>query len=147
MPRSFTVAEVNVLVPELTRTWTRILQLRGQLRALYKRLESQRYAPDGDRFEPEVAGAPPEVIRERRTFKALLETLKGEIDSVHRMGCTIKDLDVGLVDWPGKNGSRDVLLCWRFGEPEVAFFHDVDAGFAGRRPVSELEPPAQRLLH
>ena len=57
----------------------------------------------------------------------------------------ITDLDVGLVDWFGKDGEEDILLCWRFGEPEVAWFHDLEAGFAGRRPISELKPPRATL--
>ena len=66
------------------------------------------------------------------------------------LGAEVKDIETGLCDWFGKNGERDVLLCWRFGEPRCAFFHDLDAGFAGRRPVSELLPalePPTRIIH
>ena len=43
----------------------------------------------------------------------------------------------------------DVLLCWRFGEKEVGYFHDIETGFSGRRPISELKPPAEkpRIIH
>lgn len=142
MPRRyFTPAEVNHAVPSLTRRFTAVLQLRGQMKSIYRRLEEKRFAPVGDEFEPAVPGAPPEVVRDRTTFKALVETLKSELSAIEEHGCMIKDLDVGLVDWFGKDGDRDVLLCWRFGEPEVAWFHDLDSGFAGRRPLSELKPP------
>jgi hypothetical protein len=139
--RYYTVAEANRFVPALTAGFTTVLQLRGQMRSIYRRLEEKRFAPVGEQFEPAVPGAPPEVVRDRTTFKALVETLKAELADIEACGCQIKDLDVGLVDWLGKNGERDVFLCWRFGEPQVAYFHDLDAGFAGRRPVSELEPP------
>jgi hypothetical protein len=111
------------------------------MRAIYRRLEERRFAPVGDDFEPAVPGAAPEVVRDRTTFKALVEALKSELAEIESYGCVIKDLEIGLVDWFGKNGDRVVLLCWRFGEPEVAYFHDVEAGFAGRRPIAELEPP------
>ena len=142
MPRRYyTVSEVNRFVPALTRNFTAVLQLRGQMKSIYRRLEEKRFAPRGDEFEPAVPGAPPEVVRDRTTFKALIEALKSELSAIQETGCLIKDLDVGLVDWYGKSGDREVLLCWRFGETEVAWFHDLEAGFAGRRPVSELVPP------
>jgi hypothetical protein len=146
MARYYTASEVNAFVPELTRIFTRVLQLRGQLRPLYKRLEDKRFAPVGDDFEPAIPGAPADVVRDRMMFKALIETLKGELAAIHEHGCQIKDLEIGLVDWLGRSGARDVYLCWKFGEPEVAFFHDLDAGFAGRRPIRELEPPL-RAVH
>jgi hypothetical protein len=59
-------------------------------------------------------------------------------------------VETGLVDWFARSADREVFLCWRFGEKEVAFFHDLEAGFAGRRPVSELTEPSDekpRTLH
>jgi hypothetical protein len=145
VPRYYTASEVNGFVPELTRIFTRVLQLRGQLRPLYKRLEEKRFAPVGDDFEPAIPGAPADVVRDRTLFKALIETLKGELAAVQAMGCQIKDLEIGLVDWLARSGARDVYLCWRFGETEVGWFHDLEAGFAGRRPIAELEPPLRHL--
>jgi hypothetical protein len=139
--RYYTLAEVNQLVPELTRSFTRVLQLRGQLRTIYRRLEEKRFAPVGEDFEPAVPGAPADVVRDRTAFKALAATLRAELVAITETGCEIKDLEVGLVDWLGRSGKRDVYLCWRLGEPEVGWFHDLEAGFAGRRPISELEPP------
>ncbi len=142
--RYYSVDEVNEKVPELARIFMRVMQLRAQLKVIYKRLEEKRFAPVGEDFEPAVPGAPGDVVRDRMIFKGMVETLKADIASVQETGCSIKDLDTGLVDWLGKNGDDDVLLCWRFGEREVAFFHDLEAGFAGRRPVSELHPPRPR---
>ena len=139
--RYFTLDEVNALVPGLTQIFTRVMQMRGQLKTLFRKLEERRFAPVGDDFEPAVPGAPPDVVRDRTMCKGLIEALKAELVAVQQAGCDIKDLDIGLVDWLGRSGDDDVLLCWRFGEREVAFFHGLEAGFAGRRPVSELRPP------
>jgi hypothetical protein len=57
------------------------------------------------------------------------------VRSIQRLGAEVKDLDAGLVDFPARRGEEDVLLCWRLGEPEVAFWHGLEDGFAGRRPL------------
>lgn len=138
--RYFSLAEANAQLPELTRAFLTAMQLRGRLKSLYKRLDDEGYAPEGDGFEIVVPKAPPEITRLRASFKAMVETLHEEVASVTALGCTIKDLETGLVDWWAREGDRDVLLCWRLGEPEVAHWHDEQAGFAGRRPLSELAP-------
>jgi hypothetical protein len=60
-------------------------------------------------------------------------------DVVHRIlatGVEIKDLSIGLLDFRARRGDAEVYLCWKHGESEIAFWHDLDAGFAGRRPMS-----------
>ena len=52
------------------------------------------------------------------------------------LGIALKDRRLGLVDFPSELGGRQVWLCWRLGEPEVQFWHDLDAGFAGRQPLT-----------
>jgi len=60
------------------------------------------------------------------------------VSEINSCGCEIKDIESGLVDWYARVGDRDVYLCWRFGEKEVGFFHELDTGFAGRRPIADL---------
>lgn len=138
--RTFTLDEVNQQVPALTALFTRIFKLRSQLRGFYSRLEAARFAPIGENFEPAIPGAPVDVVRGRTLFKGLAELVRADIDEILAMGCLIKDIDTGLVDWFAKDGDDDVYLCWRFAEREVGFFHSIEAGFPGRRPVSELRP-------
>ena len=52
-------------------------------------------------------------------------------------GAQIKDLASGLLDFPAWRQDHEVLLCWKHGEPEILYWHESDAGFAGRRPISE----------
>jgi hypothetical protein len=147
--RTFTVAEVNAQVPRLQAAFGAVMQLRARLRTLYQKLAAAGHAPSGDDFPVEVPGAPLDVLRDRATFKALVETLREELAAVQALGCVIKDVEIGLVDWPAEHDGREVLLCWRYGEREVAFWHELDTGYAGRRPVSELQapPPRPRTLH
>ena len=51
------------------------------------------------------------------------------------MGVLVKDLDTGLVDFPGQRAGQDILLCWQLGEDEVAFWHGLEDGYAGRQPL------------
>ena len=147
--RYFTVDEANRLVPRLQAAFGRVMQLRAQLKAVYRRLDARKLAPTDESFPVEIPGAPPEVVRDRATFKALALALREELAAVHETGCVIKDVEIGLVDWFAEQDGREILLCWRCGEKEVGFWHDLEAGYAGRRPVAELRAGAAglRLLH
>ena len=68
------------------------------------------------------------------------QALAREIDSFQQelaqLGIELKDRRIGLVDFPSEMNGRRILLCWRLGEPEVQFWHELDAGYAGRQPLS-----------
>jgi hypothetical protein len=53
-------------------------------------------------------------------------------------GAILKDINIGLVDFLAQRNGREVYLCWKFGEEQIDFWHDIDAGFSGRRPVDEF---------
>ena len=63
--------------------------------------------------------------------------LHGLIESLDRKGIRVKDPKRGLLDFPARLDGRNVLLCWKVGEPTLLFWHEPNAGFAGRRPVDE----------
>jgi len=55
------------------------------------------------------------------------------------MGCVIKDFEMGLIDFYSMFDGRDIFLCWKLGEKKIKFWHDIDAGYMGRKPIFELE--------
>ena len=57
------------------------------------------------------------------------------MNEIHGRGAIVKDLDEGLVDFPARREGEEILLCWRLGEDDVAFWHGLEEGFAGRRPI------------
>jgi hypothetical protein len=63
--------------------------------------------------------------------------LRQAAEEIEGLGCLLKDLDVGLVDFPCRLGEREVYLCWKLGEPNIRFWHHVEEGFAGRKPLDE----------
>ena len=54
---------------------------------------------------------------------------------IHEVGALVKDLDAGLVDFPAQRGGEEVLLCWRLGEEEIGFWHTLEEGYSGRKPL------------
>lgn len=55
-------------------------------------------------------------------------------------GITLRDIEQGIIDFPGRRAGREICLCWRLGEDAVDFWHDPEAGFAGRQPFEDPEP-------
>ena len=146
--RIYTLAEANRLVPELNRLFSELMQMRGQLRALYRKLETAGFAPDAESFEVDAPGAAEGVLADRAAFRGLVDLVKADLLAIQALGCEVKDLDTGLVDWIAVEGDREIYLCWKYGEREVGFWHELETGFPGRRPVSELKGPSpRRTLH
>jgi hypothetical protein len=65
----------------------------------------------------------------------LAETMKSALSRILETGCIIKDLDVGLLDFPSRINNEEVYLCWRLGEDRIRFYHRQDEGFAGRKAL------------
>jgi hypothetical protein len=68
-----------------------------------------------------------------------MERLEKEIQRLEDLGCVLKDMNTGLIDFPAVRLGTRVWLCWRFGEENVTFWHGLHEGFAGRKPVNERE--------
>jgi hypothetical protein len=71
----------------------------------------------------------------RAEHQQLAESMKSALDRILETGCIIKDLDVGLLDFPAIIDNQDVYLCWKLGEDRIRFYHRQDEGFAGRKPL------------
>lgn len=63
--------------------------------------------------------------------------LEAGVKGIMALGVVVKDIDAGLVDFIGVRNDREVYLCWRYGEEEIGYWHELNAGVAGRRPVDE----------
>jgi hypothetical protein len=88
-----------------------------------------RIAGNGGDLSPgEVRDAAAAVEREVATIAECVAALEAA-------GVQVKDMDEGLVDFPARHAGRDILLCWKVGEPAVSYWHGLDEGFAGRKPL------------
>ena len=63
------------------------------------------------------------------------ESIREALERIHSTGCIVKDLEVGLLDFPARIAGEDVYLCWKLGEDRIRFYHRQDEGFAGRKPI------------
>ena len=83
-----------------------------------------------------------EVAHTKAELEAEEERLRAFHDELEQLGVELKGAD-GLCDFPAQKDGREVCLCWKLGEPSVAFWHETDAGFAGRQPIATLTSPAR----
>lgn len=72
------------------------------------------------------------------------QKLRDAFAEIDAMGVQVKDLDIGLLDFPCEVDGRTVLLCWKLGETSITHWHGTDEGFAGRKPVDERITKAKR---
>ena len=63
------------------------------------------------------------------------ETVRSALEQIQSTGCVVKDLDVGLLDFPARINNQEVYLCWRLGEDRIRFYHGQDEGFSARKPI------------
>lgn len=76
------------------------------------------------------------AIRQRRDDCA--SRLKARIEAIQETGCLVKDLDIGLLDFPTLYKGRTVCLCWRLGERRIDWWHGAEEGFVGRKPIDAV---------
>jgi hypothetical protein len=80
-----------------------------------------------------------ELSEKRALREQAREKIAEAIQQIHETGCVVKDLDEGLVDFPSMREGREVYLCWKLGEERIGFWHGIDEGFAGRKPLDEQD--------
>jgi hypothetical protein len=85
------------------------------------------------------SGRPGDTVERTQKLEREAQQLAREIDSYQRelmeLGIQLKDRRLGLVDFPSEVNGQSALLCWRLGETEVQYWHDEEAGYAGRQPL------------
>ncbi|MGE5850222.1 MAG: DUF2203 domain-containing protein [Candidatus Methylomirabilota bacterium] len=132
-PKHFTLEEANNLLPRLEPVMRRLIARRQELREHQERLAEFRAL--ASRSGGALPGSRHARAKEEST--RLLEEINDGVREIEALGCVIKDLDLGLVDFPASRGRVQVYLCWRLGEPEIRHWHGLQEGFAGRKPLGD----------
>lgn len=127
MPRYFTLSEAN-------ETLNTIRTLVDEIQAIRQKVLSS---------QPEVWSALEKSVGNggNRSLSLLIqdfEQLDALVHSILELGVLIKDINSGLLDFPALREGREVYLCWQLGEGEIAFWHEVDTGYAGRQPIDSF---------
>ena len=132
MPKLFTLEEAERAIPLVEQR-------------LHQAVEAKRTAATIDRELQGIAtkihlsgGAeinPAAVLESRRKKDVAIQQLREAVEVLQQIGCLVKDLDIGLVDFPAALHDREVYLCWKLGEPRIDYWHHIDDGFSGRQPI------------
>ena len=131
-PRYFTPEEASELLPQVrVAAETLVSHRRALVEATTKRAElATRIAGNGGDFDPQE----PRELEEELEQEA--EAVARAVSSLEELGVQVKDLDHGLVDFPAlRANGEEVLLCWQVGEDEIGYWHGLEEGFAGRKPL------------
>jgi hypothetical protein len=130
-PRLFTLAEATAELPRVRELVERLVEQRAEQLAIRARISglAARVGGNGGGIPP---GAPVELAREAA---AADEALRDTLTAIGALGVIVKDADAGLVDFPSLRDGVPVFLCWQLGEDEIAYWHGLEEGFAGRKPV------------
>src|SRR5258708_3633489 len=134
MAKRFTLTEAEGLLPEIDSIMREAVSLKAKYLEAEEAIQSfaLRVAMQGG-----VLVDRDTVLQNRADRDAHGERLKSAVERLQEFGCVIKDLDIGLVDFPTLFRGREVYLCWKMGEPGIRFWHGMDEGFAGRKPIDQ----------
>jgi hypothetical protein len=130
MPRYFTLDEANATLPLVSRIVADITAHYPQWRDLVA-----RYELVAAQSRPEW-GESTEQIRLRGEIETVAKEISSYLAELEQVGCVFKGFDQGLVDFYGQIDGRDIFWCWKIGEERIDHWHEIEAGFAGRQPIS-----------
>lgn len=131
MARIFTPEEANAALAAVRPLVEQMVEAKGALDNAQEQSDgaARSISGNGGGIPPAELAALHEQLEQRATELAAI------VDELQELGVQVKDLDSGLVDFPSFRDGERVLLCWRLGEDEVAFWHGLEDGFAGRQPL------------
>jgi len=117
-----------------------------ELRPLLRRLRDDRDAVARDQREAEQLRSATgngkhhhQLERQQSSMVEIVERMESAVRQIDAWGITLRDIGSGLVDVPALANGRPIWLCWKLGEDDIAWWHELDAGIAGRKPLIELE--------
>jgi hypothetical protein len=130
--RTFTLREAQSMLPVLESLLRKSIDSKNLIEEIDQELTalSERIMLSGG-MQVDVAAC---AARKARRDKAI-QAAKDALSEINAIGVQVKDLDIGLLDFPCKRDDEIVLLCWKLGEPTIAHWHGTEEGFAGRKPI------------
>lgn len=143
----YSIDRANERLPELREILEGLRARRLELIGLRDRVKaaSRAEVPGDPRSLVDEAvgeaatGAPesPRILAAR--MQAVIDQMQAAVERLDGWDVTLRDIEAGLVDFPALVSGRQVWLCWRLGEDDVAWWHELSTGFSSRRPLAELE--------
>lgn len=134
MARHFTLKEAERLLPEVERAIREAIRGKAEYEEADGQFNGylQRLAQLGGVLVDRDAAS---NLKQRR--EELAERLRSMIEEIHELGCEVKDLDTGLIDFRSYYRGEEVYLCWKLGEDGISWWHGLQDGFRGRRRIDD----------
>ena len=129
MQRTFTLEEARALLPEVREIAE---AMRDHKRAFD---QTRRVLRDASKQAGSNGHGSRGALAAQTEAERLVQEIQQRVERLARMGVEVKGIDEGLVDFPSEREGRIVYLCWRIGEPDIAYWHELHAGFRGRQPL------------
>jgi len=136
----YTIEEANKRLPLVRLILQDIVELYKEVHERRERLTRIRQRP-GVRTAEETTLYDEEVEQIQQELDTDINRLEGYVDELKETGAELKDPLIGLVDFPTIMNGREVSLCWKLGEAEIGYWHELDAGYQGRQPLYENSVP------
>jgi hypothetical protein len=132
--RTFTLSEAQTLVPVLESLLRSAMEGKKTMQEVETELQEvgQRIFVNGGMLVDVIA-----ISKRKAQRDKAVQTVKDALGEIDSAGVQVKDLDIGLLDFPCVVEDRVILLCWKLGEPGIGFWHGTEEGFAGRKPIDE----------
>ncbi|MDQ2964553.1 MAG: DUF2203 domain-containing protein [Chloroflexota bacterium] len=124
MATFYTLDRANDRIADLDGMLTLLRTQRDELRELKTTFETTESADDQRRL--------------RLRMQGLVDQMQASVARIDGWGITLRDIDTGMIDFPALVSGRQVWLCWKLGEGPIAWWHELEDGFAGRRPLIDL---------
>jgi hypothetical protein len=132
--RTFTLDEAEALLSVLESLLRSAMEAKKELEGFeteFQQVSSRIFVSGGTLVD--IA-----ALKERRKLQEkVLQRVKDLLAEIGSAGVQVKDLDIGLLDFPFQMGDEIILLCWKLGEPRIAHWHTVEEGFKERKPIDE----------
>lgn len=132
--KTFTLAEAESLLPvleSLLRTSIEGKKTIETIETYFEELKSRIFLLGGMSINIEHAA------RQRAIHDKTVQQVRDAVAEIHSIGVQVKDLDIGLLDFPCQLEDEIVLLCWKYGEKGITHYHGLEDGFAGRKPIDD----------
>ena len=130
MPRYFTLEQARASLPAV-----RALMERAQREKARADELASAQAQAAARILGNGHGSANGSAQGQRDLQQAVTQLEATVQEIEETGCLVKDLDLGLVDWPHLRDGHEVYLCWHLGEADIGYWHEIADGFRGRQPL------------
>ena len=129
----FTLKEANELLAILTPKLEELRRIREMILKLEVGIDTLEILSEQNSSE----GVSPEMTQKVEEYTKCVNRFYALIDEVHESGAVLKDIDLGLIDFYSLYKGKVVYLCWKLGESEIAFWHDIGGGYRNRQPLQD----------